>query len=301
MKNLILVFLVLSLSNVAMSQTGPKDKLSAILKSQAFSYGCGLETKSPNIKKGEVKIAYNCEDFPVPESGTDKEEISFYQAKEGSDDLDRTGLIIRSRVDLNDSTKRDVTIKFRPKDQTQGIELEKVLYDALNKRSDLAKENAEATGTEQAEKLKCEADVSYGQSGNKLVNSCSWTTTTKDLNSGHQSFAQMSTGSSVPTSFSDYDVIKITSQSWKVKSKDFRKGISVERWDVKNAEGKELCILELSTKFEVEKDPKKTLPERLSAEADTAMAKLLSSHPDKTPSKEQGNKTGKAISFVKTP
>jgi len=165
----------------------------------------------------------------------------------------------------------------------------------------LAKKKAQEDGTEQAEKLKCEADVSYGQNENRFVNSCSWTTTTADLNSGHQSFAQMTTGSSVPTSLSDYDVIKISSQSWKVKSDSFPKGISIERWDVKNAQGKELCILELSTKFEVDKDPKNTLPEHLAAESEAAMAKLLRSHPDKTPSAEQGNKTGKAISFAKSP
>jgi flagellar hook protein FlgE len=300
MKKLTLSVCLILLSPLAMGQN-PTKKLKSIINSSAFSHGCGLETTSPKIKKGEVKITYSCDDFKVPDEGVVKEEITFYEAKNGTDELDKMGLIIRSRVDLNDSTKKDVTIKFRPKDQSEEIELEKVLYDALDERSDVAKEKAKLDGTEQAEKLKCEADVSYRADANKLVNSCSWTTTTSDLNSGHQSFAQMATSSSVATSLSEYDSIKISAQSWKIKTESFPKGISAERWDVKNADGKELCILELSIKFEVEKDPKETLPERLAVEADAAMSKLLSSHSEKMPSLEQGNKAGKAISFVKAP
>ena len=300
MKNLFLSLCLILTSSFSLAQN-PAKKLKRILNDQPFSHGCGLETKSPQINKGEVKISYNCDDFPVLKKGVEKEEVSFYELKNGKDDLDKMGIIIRSRVNLNDSRKRDVTIKFRPKDQAQKIELEKVLYDALDERSDKAKKKAKIDGTEQAEKLKCEADVSYERVTNKLIQSCSWTTTTSDLDSGHQSFAQMATGSTVATRLADYDVIKIISQSWKIKTGNFPKGISVKRWDVKNAAGKKLCILELSSKFEVDEDPKETLPERLAAEADAAMIRLLSAHPEKTPSLEQGNKTGRAISFAKLP
>lgn len=248
----------------------------------AATYGtepldCGIEATTPAIRKGEVKIAYACADFPVPELNVEKEVISFYDEK--------SGLILRSRVSKDDPAQKDVTIKFRPKDQSGAIELEKLLYESIKEHPG----------------FKCEADVSYGESGNKNVNSCSLTTDTDDLTNEHQAFAQMTTGQSVKKSLSEFEVVRIESQSWKVKHASFEKGLSIERWDVKNKQGQELCILEVSAKFEVPKDPKADLPERLKASADAAMAKLLDASPDKKPHSQQGNKTGRALSFARTP
>gem|GEM_PF-3664368 len=248
----------------------------------ATSYGtepmdCGIEATTPAIRKGEVKIAYACDDFPVPEIKVEREVISFYDEK--------SGLILRSRVSKDDPAQKDVTIKFRPKDQSEAIELEKLLYESIKEHPG----------------FKCEADVSYGESGNKNVNSCSLTTDTEDLTNEHQAFAQMTTGQSVKKSLSDFEVVRIESQSWKVKHASFEKGLSIERWDIKNKQGQELCILEVSAKFEVPKEPKADLPERLKASADAAMAKLLVAIPGKTPHPQQGNKTGRALSFARAP
>ena len=254
---------------------------------------CGVETKKPNIKNGEIKIAYACDDFEVPKKKVDQEDIAFYLDPE----LDKQGLIIRSRVNSKDPTERDVTIKFRPQDQVSPIALEKLLYEQLKEKSDEAKKVAKENGTKETLELKCEADVSFGP---KSVNSCSLTTTTSDLASEHQAFAQMSTGGVVKTKLSDYESVQIKAQSWKLPHADFAKGISVEQWKVKNKDKKELCLLEVSAKFEVEEEPKKDLPQRLQAEADKAMAKLLAAFPGKTPSEQQGNKTGKALEFARS-
>jgi len=86
-----------------------------------------------------------------------------------------------------------------------------------------------------------------------------------------------------------------------VKHASFEKGLSIERWDVKNKQGQELCILEVSAKFEVPKEPQTDLPERLKASADEAMGKLLAATPDKKPDAHQGNKTARALSFAQAP
>jgi hypothetical protein len=298
MKNL--SFLVLLISISAQVHADPKvvQKLSETLNPN--DPDCGIETKSPAIKKGEVKIAYACADFPIPAKGVEKETITFYEAKSDDESLDKTGLILRSRLSKDDPSKKDVTIKFRPKDQSQKIELEKLLYDSLKDKDDAAKKVADANGTKEAMELKCEADVSYGEGGNKNVNSCSLTTTTDNLTDEHQAFAQMATGLSVKKSLSDFDAINIDSQSWKVKHENFPKGMSVERWDIKDNAGEELCILEVSAKFEVASDPKDDLPERLKVGADGAMAKLLNTRPDLRPLPQQGNKTGKALDFARS-
>lgn len=253
---------------------------------------CGIETKKPNIKKGEVKIAYDCSAFEVPKKKVDQEDISFYLDPE----LDKQGLIIRSRVNSKDPSERDVTIKFRPQDQISPIALEKLLYEQLKDKSDEAKRIAKETGTKETLELKCEADVSYGP---KFVNSCSLTTTSSDLVGEHQAFAQMSAGVTVKNKLSDYESVQIKAQSWKLPHADFAKGISVEQWKVKNKKDKELCLLEVSAKFEVEEEPKKDLPQRLQAEADVAIKKLLAAFPDKKPLEQQGNKTGKALEFAR--
>lgn len=285
MKNLTLITLIFTFS----AQAQDLKKISEILESRPEPIvDCGLETKTPNIKKGEVKIAYDCADFPVPEKKVDKELISFYESEDPS-------LIIRSRVNLKDPTEKDVTIKFRPK-AGEKIALEKLLYESLKQKSDAAKEAARADGSKETLEMKCEADVSFGP---KYVDSCSLTTTTDDLTTDHQAFAQMSAGHEVKNKLGEYKSTKIDAQSWKVPVAAFAKGASVERWDVKNSKGESLCILELSAKFEVPEDPKADLSERVKKGADEALLKLQAAFPDKKLAKEQGNKTGKALEFAK--
>jgi hypothetical protein len=254
---------------------------------------CAVETKKPNIKKGEVKVAYECADFEVPKKKVDQEDIAFYLDPA----LDKLGLIIRSRVNSKDPAQKDVTIKFRPQDQISPIALEKLLYEQLKDKSDEAKRIAKETGGNETLELKCEADVSFGP---KYVNSCSLTTMTADLVGDHQAFAQMSSGTTVKNKLSDYDSVQIKSVSWKLPHAEFPKGISVEQWKVKNKDNKELCLLEVSAKFEVEEEPKKDLPQRLQAEADKAINKLLAAFPKKALSEHQGNKTGKALDFARS-
>lgn len=253
---------------------------------------CGVETKKLSIKKGEVKIAYDCSAFEVPTKKVDHEEIAFYLDPE----LDKAGLIIRSRMNSKNTLESDVTIKFRPQDQTFPIALEKFLYEQLKGKSDEAKKVAKETGNKESLELKCEADVSYGP---KFVNSCSLTTTSADLVGEHQTFAQMSAGKTVKNKLNEYESVQIKAKSWKLPHADFAKGISVEQWRVKNKNSKELCLLEVSAKFEVEEEPKENLPQRLHVEADAAIKKLLATFPDKKPSEHQGNKTGKAIDFAR--
>ena len=285
MKNLTFITLIFSLS----AQAQDLKQISKILDSKAEPIvDCGLETKTPNIKKGEVKIAYLCDDFPVPEKKVDKELITFYESEDPN-------LIIRSRVNKKDPTEKDVTVKFRP-NAGEKIALEKLLYESLKEKSDAAKEAAKADGSKEALELKCEADVSFGP---KYVDSCSLTTTTDDLTADHQAFAQMSAGKEVKKNLSSYQSTKIDAQSWKIPVPAFAKGASVERWDVKNSKGESLCILELSAKFEVPEDPKADLSERVKKGADEALEKLQAAFPGKLPAKEQGNKTGKALEFAK--
>jgi hypothetical protein len=254
---------------------------------------CGIETKKPNIKKGEVKVAYECADFELPTKKVDQEDITFYLDPV----LDKEGLIIRSRVNAKDPTERDVTIKFRPHDQDGPVALEKILYEQLKAKSDEAKRIAKENGTKETLELKCEADVSYGP---KFVNSCQLTTTTADLTADHQAFAQMSTGDTVKKTLAEFESVQIKAQSWKLTHADFAKGISAEQWKVKNKGKKELCLLEVSAKFEVEEEPKKDLPDRLKVEAEKAMAKLMAAFPNLKPSEQQGNKTGKALEFARS-
>lgn len=285
MKNLTIITLALSLS----AQAQDLKQITKVLESNPGPIvECGLETKTPNIKKGEVKIAYECADFPVPQKKVDQELISFYESEDPN-------LIIRSRVNKKDPSEKDVTVKFRP-DAGKKIELEKLLYESLKDKSDAAKEEARANGGKEALELKCESDVSLGP---KYVDSCSLTTTTSDLTRDHQAFAQMSAGHEVKKRLSDYKSIKIDAQSWKVPVASFAKAVSIERWDVKNSRGESLCILEVSAKFEVAEDPKSNLPVRLKKGAVEALLKLQAAFGNKRPAKEQGNKTGRAMEFVR--
>ena len=47
--------------------------------------------KAPVIKKGEVKIAYDCASFPVPEKGLENEVISFYETRNQGASLEKNG------------------------------------------------------------------------------------------------------------------------------------------------------------------------------------------------------------------
>ncbi len=291
MKTLLSAFLLISSSLFAASIHEVK-KMTHLLNQPGpnAASDCGIETKTPTIRKGEVKIAYNCEDFPVPLKKVDVETISFYTNKAHAEN----GLILRSRVNQKDPTQSDVTVKFRPVGN-EPIALEKLLYESLKKKSDEAKDVADATGAKEALELKCEADVALGP---KTVNSCSLTTTTADLTADHQAFSQMATSGTLKKKLSQYPSVKINAQSWKIDSKDFKKGISIERWEVKNKKNKTLCLLEVSAKFEVEKDPESDLARRVDAEAAKALAKLAKTFPDKKPNPEQGNKTGRSLDFA---
>lgn len=250
---------------------------SSLLLSSAFA-----ETKIPNIKKGEVKITFNCEDFPTPSKKVDEELITF------SDDqgLKKAGLILRSRKNVKQPEKSDVTIKFRP--ASGDIVLDKALYDALKKKDDA-----------KVLKLKCESDVSEGPT---FVESCSLTTVSKDLGPDHQSFAIMTTGSSVKPLMINYPTVQVSALSWEISDEVFEK-IAIEKWVVKNKSGKELCLLEASAKFEVEEDPKNTLKPRLKTQAKLAWDALAASKAfvGKGRASIQGNKTGRALDFANNP
>lgn len=264
MKNIILSLSVLSLS--------------ALIQASELDYPAG--SKIPNIKKGEAKVTFLCEDFPTPAKKVDEEVISFYVDQK----LDATGLILRSRVNLKDATENDVTLKFRPR--SGPVILEKDLYEKLKKRSD-----------EGVIDLKCEVDVSLGP---KSVSSCSVTTQSNVLSDDHQLFSQMSSGSSIKPNLQDYPSIKIEAKSWKVAAGELPK-ISVEKWVIKNKNQKELCLLEVSAKFEVEEEPKSNLSVRLQAEAVKTLDKLIRAFPGKKPAAIQGNKTSRAIEFARLP
>ena len=292
MKTLITILALTSFSAYSGPQKEVKKLTQFLEKPEANIIECGIETKTPNIKKGEVKVAYACADFEVPTKKVDKEVIQFYVDPA----IEKLGLIIRSRVNSKDPSERDVTIKFRPQDQNAPIALEKLLYEQLKDKSDEAKKIAKETGNKETLELKCEADVSYGP---KFVNSCQLTTTTADLTADHQAFAQMASGATVKSKLADYESVQIAAQSWKIAHADFAKGISVEQWKVKNQKNQELCLLEVSAKFEVEENPKTDLDQRLKAEAEKALIKLTAAFPDKKPDPQQGNKTGKALDHAR--
>ena len=222
------------------------------------------EQIKPVIRKGEVKISYPCDKFAAPEM-VEKEKISFYD----SEALEDKGLIFRTRTSDSGS---DATVKFRPKNGE--LLVDKDIYASLD--------------------TKCEADVSL----NKRVDSCSLTTDTNVLTDAHSSFLKMVDAGEVITDLSQYKKYEIDSTSWKIKSPSFAKGISIEKWEMKKGENS-LCILEVSAKFEVKKEPAADIETRVDAEIKKSLESLRASFPGVRPDEVQGNKTGRAIGFLK--
>jgi len=227
------------------------------------------EQLRPTIRKGEVKISYPCESFRAP-AEVEKEKISFYDSPE----LEEKGIIFRTRTSEAGS---DATVKFRPKNGE--LLLDKTIYTTLDVKS---------------KNLKCEADVSL----NKRVDSCSLTTETDVLTEDHAAFLKMVEAGDVKTELGHYKKYDIDSTSWKMKSPLFVKGISFEKWEMKKGENS-LCILEVSAKFEVKKEPAADIEARLEAEIKKSLDNLSASFPDVKPDPVQGNKTGRAIEFLK--
>lgn len=239
-----------------------------------------LANKSPKIKKGEVKIAFDCSSFSVPLNDVERTQISFYKNE-------LSELIIRSRK----SEVNDVTVKFRPS-PNQELLLNDELYDDLKEKSDQSKEEARRSGQKQALSLKCEADIFLGP---KMTPSCSLTTTTNNLTKDHQTFAKMCSKQLGGSTLQEFTKIYIKAMSWELK------GYSVERWEVKNRSGKEFCLLEVSHKFEVPETPKESLPQRLMDGGKSEILKILATFVDLKPLSEQGDKTTKAFEDANSP
>lgn len=241
--------------------------------------------KSPKIKKGEVKISYNCDDFPAPETESkenklEKETIKFYLGPDLGEELS-----IRTRENKVDKSKKDVTVKFRPSNQETPMSFDEAQYKALKTLDDAEKID-----------LKCEADVSYGvqPAGLKTVNSCSVTKVgLPELSTDHLAFAKMATGKELKGKLADYKTVTIESVSWKQPHASFEKGLSFEKWVLEGG----ICILEASAKFEATEET----PAGVKASSIEAMQKLKLAVEEKfpkekrpAPSSEQGNKTNRA-------
>ena len=239
-----------------------------------------LAAKSPKIKKGEVKVSFDCSAFPIPQKEVERTQISFFKNE-------RSELIIRSRQ----SETSDVTVKFRPSSE-QELLLNDELYDDLKEKSDQSKEEARRSGQKQALSLKCEADIFLGP---KMTPSCSLTTTTNNLTKDHQTFAKMCSKQLGGSTLQEFTKIYIKAMSWELK------GYSVERWEVKNRSGKEFCLLEVSHKFEVPETPKESLPQRLMDGGKSEILKILATFVDLKPLSEQGDKTTKAFEAANSP
>lgn len=241
---------------------------------------CETEERiKPVIRKGEVKISYPCSAFESIPVEAEKESISFHEPFANPGSLEEKGLIIRTRK----SDESDATVKFRPK-SGEGILLDKTIYDQLS--------------ASQVADLKCESDVSFAAEGFKNVESCSLTTESETLNENHDLFLKMVGATGVSSDLKNYKKYDINATSWKVKNPLFAKGISLEKWEMKKG-SKTLCILEASAKFEVKKDPADTVEARLEAEIKKSLANLKGAFPDIRPDAVQGNKTGRALEFLK--
>lgn len=248
--------------------------------SQLIDQGiCFEEAVKPVIRKGEVKISYPCDAFAAVPAEAEKEVISFYEPIVNPTSLDEKGIIVRTRK----GTESDATVKFRPKNG-QEILLDKTIYTQLD--------------ASQTADLKCESDVTYAAEGFKNVESCSLTTDTETMNENHDLFLKMVGASGVSTDLAGYKKYDIESTSWKIKNPLFAKGISLERWDLKNGD-KTLCIFEVSAKFEVKKDPADNVAERLQVEIKKTLQNLKDSFPGQAPADIQGNKTGRAMEFLR--
>lgn len=241
---------------------------------------CETEERiKPVIRKGEVKISYPCSAFESIPAEAEKESITFHEPLANPGSLEEKGLIIRTRK----SDESDATVKFRPK-AGEGILLDKTIYDQLS--------------ASQVADLKCESDVSYKEDGFKNVESCSLTTETETLNENHDLFLKMVGASGVSSDLKNYKQYNIEATSWKVKNPLFAKGISLEKWEMKKGD-KTLCILEASAKFEVKKDPADTVESRLVEEIKKSLKNLKDAFPETKPEIIQGNKTGRALDFLK--
>lgn len=224
----------------------------------------------PKIKKGEVKISYPCEAISTPDK-VESEKITFFERKDGPKDDD---LIIRHR---SSEKEKDFTLKYRKPSDGTSMEFDEGMYNALKAKDDLKEIN-----------FKCEADVTYPGKTNE---SCSLATPTDSFTPDHDTFMRM-VNKTVPTQMNELVPYEINSVSWKIPSPSFAKGISVEKWMLEK-EGKKLCILEVSGKFEVPKGG--TIEDTIK----TSMASLKEAFPDLTPDPVQGNKTGRALEFLK--
>ena len=274
MKYLLLTF-VLPLNFALADVNKDVKKMGRFLTQPEAPEICEAEERiKPVIRKGEVKISYPCSAFESIPAEAEKESISFHEPLANPGSLEEKGLIIRTRK----SDESDVTVKFRPKGG-QRILLDKTIYDQLS--------------ASQVADLKCESDVSYKEDGFKNVESCSLTTETETLNENHDLFLKMVGATGISTDLNNYKKYDIKATSWKVA-----KGISVEKWEMKKGD-KTLCILEASAKFEVKKDPADTVEARLEAEINKSLANLKASFPAIGPDAVQGNKTGRALDFLK--
>ncbi len=278
MKYLLFAFVVPTLAFA--SDEMSLSKLSTFLDNPKIEVICTEDEKiKPVIRKGEVKISYGCSAFDSLPVDAEKELISFHEPLSNPGSLDEKGLIIRTRK----SDESDATVKYRPK-AGAGILLDKTIYDQLS--------------VSQTADLKCESDVSYSPDGFKNVESCSLTTETETLNENHDLFLKMVGASGVSNDLKDYKKFDIDSTSWKIKNPLFAKGISLEKWEIKKGD-KTLCILEASAKFEVKKDPADSVEARLEAEIKKSLGNLKAAFPDIQPDAIQGNKTGRALEFLK--
>jgi hypothetical protein len=229
----------------------------------------------PKINKGEVKISYPCE--AISRIGKmESEQITFYVKKIRPETQE---LIVRHRLR---ETDQDFTLKYRKSSTGGAPSVDKELYDLLKAR-DKAGEV----------KFKCEADVTFLPKGIELEQGCSLTTPTDFFTTDHSKFMQM-VGISVPINRPELASYQINSFSWKKDDDFFPKGISLEKWSVKNSQGEELCILEASAKFEV--SPGDNLG--LEALAARSMKRLQEAFRPLLPDKAQGNKTGRVLAFL---
>lgn len=249
---------------------------------------------APPIKKAEVKVSLPCEaQAKLPLTSKESEDILFYEPANatGGFPLSEAGLIVRSRISKDDPTKRDVTVKFRPK--SGELKVQKTMYDTLKARAATAEaQNPDAPGME----FKCEADVAYGLTQNSRGDSCSLTTLSTNLTTDHSDFIKLLDGqvTELPTSdLASLRKISIEATSWKLDQASFNsklpagidplkfKKVSVERWDINGA-----CFLEVSAKVDAP---------QIEAGMRTLVTALKSQgfDPDSVP---QGQKTKRAFS-----
>lgn len=249
---------------------------------------------APPIKKAEVKVSLPCEaQEKLPLIAKESEEIQFFEPANatGGFPLSEQGLIVRSRISKDDPSKRDVTVKFRPKNGE--LIVQKAMYDTLKARATTAEaQNPNAPAVE----FKCEADVAYGNAQNYRENSCSLTTLSTNLTTDHSDFIKLLDRQVAELPSSDLTSLRtiyIEATSWKLDQLNYNsklpagvvplkfKKVSVERWDINGA-----CFLEVSAKVDAS---------LIEASMRTLVTALKSQgfDPERTP---QGQKTRRAFS-----